>query len=220
MPAQADSWVPLEGTPSIFTDFVTKLAGKKVGKFVDIWSMDEDSLSQLPALKALVFVMPLSEAQKKFESKDAEYKGQCWYTKQMVPNACGTVAAMHALANLDIEMSPDSIFGKFFEKCKNKTPSERAKLLMSEPDIRSAHEAADASSQTAVDSSEECHYICISNIKGDVVELDGGREWPISRGTASSDAEFAVAVSKVVKEYMARDPKELRFSMLGFTIEQ
>lgn len=57
------------------------------------------------------------------------------------------------------------------------------------------------------------------NNNGVLYELDGRKTHPISHGTTSKET-FVEDAAKVCKEFMARDPNELRFTVLALTAAQ
>lgn len=70
--------------------------------------------------------------------------------------------------------------------------------------------------QTNPNSDEKVFHHFIALVKKDNVlyELDGRKMFPIAHG-ATSDETFVLDAAKVCKEFMARDPTELRFTVLA-----
>ncbi len=55
-----------------------------------------------------------------------------------------------------------------------------------------------------------------SCVDGGLYELDGRKEGPIYHGECSDDNLLERAI-EVVKQFMLRDPDEMRFTMVAFT---
>ena len=54
----------------------------------------------------------------------------------------------------------------------------------------------------------------ISHVNGHIYELDGRKNFPINHGTSSTE-NLLIDASRVIREYMDRDPGELRFTILA-----
>lgn len=57
-------------------------------------------------------------------------------------------------------------------------------------------------------------YIFCSHINGHIYELDGRKRFPINHGTSSPESLLPDAC-RVIREFMERDPGELRFTILA-----
>ena len=58
------------------------------------------------------------------------------------------------------------------------------------------------------------HAISCREVDGDLYELDGRKASAINHGPSSAESLLADAVG-VVKQFMARDPEELRFTVVA-----
>lgn len=75
---------------------------------VDVYGLDTDSLAWVPRpVLAVILLFPCSEKYYKYsedQNKEIKEKGQVlakdlFYLKQLVSNACGTVALVHSIGN-------------------------------------------------------------------------------------------------------------------------
>lgn len=142
--------------------------------------------------------------------------------KQTVHNACGTVALVHSLLNnLDAINLNDGVLKSYYEKAKNLTPEERGKLLEADEAFTTSHQELAQEGQTAADPNEEVnhHFISLVNKNGILYELDGRKSFPIEHGSTSADSLLKDAAN-VCKEFMARDPTEIRFTILALVPTQ
>jgi len=141
-----------------------------------------------------------------------------YYMKQTVGNACGTIALLHALGNVNSDEYPseeESFLKDFLQKTKDKAPEEIAEILENDEGVEEVHSEAADGGQTRQVSLEEqvnTHFICLSHIDGHLYELDGRKNYPINHGVSSSETLLTDAC-RVVKQMMERDPGELRFTM-------
>jgi ubiquitin carboxyl-terminal hydrolase L3 len=245
-------WAPLESNPEVITEYAASLGlEKNVLSFCDILSTEEWALDMVPRpVHAVVMVYPIkdeSEARSKSQRERIEKDGQTvaeglYYMKQTVPNACGTVAILHAIGNLpkdlfDVVVTKDSFLEKFFSDTKGDLteaassqkmdPDAIAKYLEEDKAIDSLHGAASAQGQSEVppENLTNNHFVCFCLVNDCVYELDGRKEFPINHGTvesilgapAAGDNSMLLesAIAVIQKEFMAPDPEELRFTFIA-----
>jgi len=119
---QQQHWLPVESNPETFNNYGRKLGlDTSIVNFVDVLSTEDWALDMIPspvyAMACLFPIKEVSEAHKKaeeasrlarIESQGATYvdpTSSLFYIKQTIPNACGTIALIHAIANASL---PDS----------------------------------------------------------------------------------------------------------------
>lgn len=98
------------------------------------------------------------------------------------------------------------------------TPEERGKLLAEDNAFINVHQDLAAEGQTAAPPSDAVinnHFISLVNVGDELFELDGRKNFPISHGSTNEDS-FLSDAAKVCKEFIARDPKEVNFTMMAF----
>ena len=139
-------WVPLESNPDMLNKFVHGLGVSSEYGFVDVFGIDEELLAFVPSPRLAVTLLfdCSSEKVKEYRAKqDASIKadGQTvsenvFYCDQIIGNACGTIAALHAVANNAeaIGLAADSPIAKFVESAKGNAPDtdERLKRVKKE----------------------------------------------------------------------------------------
>lgn len=172
MSENKSKWIPLESNPNVFNDWAYA-AGlvRSQAHFEDIYGLDDALLDMVtPGAQAVCLCFPYKEAIKdEYREEDAKFKevGQesvdptIFWMKQTIPNACGTMALIHALANSAVTLAPESPLAVFIDQCKDKTPVERAKLLEETSLFGSIHAAAANSGQTnasEADMNTELHF--------------------------------------------------------------
>jgi len=137
--------IPLESNPDVLNKYLDKLGfPTSLYKMHDVLGLEDWAFDMLPKpVKGVVFLYPITEKQEAARAEEAKKvagDGQTvadslWYTKQSVPNACGTVALTHIAANLarenggEIELKDGSWFSKFLADTKTKSADERAELM-------------------------------------------------------------------------------------------
>jgi len=210
-------WIPLESNPEVFNLWAKK-AGvlTKYAHFEDVYGLDEDMLLSVPRpVKAVVLLFPIEpegDAESQKEDERLQREGQpkiddtIFWVKQKIPNACGTIGLVHAIANSDVTFTPTSALQKFIIGCHDKTPEERAELLGITPLFASIHAETANTGQSAPVSETVYHFTCFVQAPEQdfrkvarkehvsesavaeptsgmrLVELDGRRQGPIDRG--------------------------------------
>ncbi|CAG9326767.1 unnamed protein product [Blepharisma stoltei] len=235
-------WIPLESNPEVITKYINSLGfPTTLYSLTDVLSWEEWAIDMLPQpVLALFLLYPISDRSRTArqervslcEAENREISQNLYYMKQTVGNACGTIAAIHAIANsLNSELlsqriilAEGSFLQRFLDRTWNLTPEERGRLLEEgedlESDIESEHQRAAAEGQSRVPGHNErvdLHFIAIVPKDGYIYELDGRAGIPINHGRYSAPQKFAKeACLKVIKEgFMDVDPEELRFNILA-----
>ena len=91
----------------------------------------------------------------------------CYFLKQTVGNACGTVGLLHCIANSRSQLTilPETFAHKFFAATASMTPDERAAFLEEDEEIEDTHVAAASegqSQQVAEASDVDTHFVCFT----------------------------------------------------------
>lgn len=139
-------------------------------------------------------------------------------TQTKFGNACGTIACVHAVANLPtVSFKEDSPLQDFIAKNRGLPAQEVGVALAEEGAIHEASEqSASDSAQTATPSRDDHvdgHFICFVAVDGHLLELDGMMPGPIDHGETSV-ATFVQDAAVVIKEqFMALDPGNVNFNV-------
>lgn len=216
-------FVPLESDPIIFTSLMRNLGVLGEFKFIDIWSIEKDEVSDIRAttqkpVDALVLVIPDCPAYAQQEAEVTYPSGDVVWLKQTINNACGLYAILHCVCNTIDRRS--IVPGSFLHGFMQKSPNDRAEYLESSSELDMIyHRAAVAGSSQApaAEMEVEHHYICFVKHAGCLYELDGDRTGPIYRGRLADDEDVLSQQScDILKKYMDSCP-DGGFSMLALT---
>ena len=101
-------------------------------------------------------------------------------------------------------------------------PIKKAEILEGDPKIRTLHEAATSSehNQTRrpdIDEEVVTHFVSFVEINSVLYECDGRKQSPIPHGTCTN---LLTDACRVIREFMTRDPDEVRFTILAFAPHQ
>ncbi|KAL5012476.1 hypothetical protein ScPMuIL_011027 [Solemya velum] len=213
-------WVPLESNPDVLNKYVHNLGIAKKWSFVDVYGMDDELLAMVPRpVVAVMLLYPLTDKAKASDFGEVKQEADIYFVKQTIGNACGTIALVHAVANNTdkIEFEAGKHFKKFLESTEGKSPAEKAALLENDQEMGSAHEDSAQEGQTQAPSKDEKtnnHFIAFVCKDGELYELDGRKEGPVSHSKSRPDTMLEDTI-KVVKKFMERDPDELNFTLMA-----
>ncbi|XP_044014690.1 ubiquitin carboxyl-terminal hydrolase isozyme L3 [Aphidius gifuensis] len=225
------SLVPLESNPEVMTKFIHQLGVSSKWCLTDVYGTDPELLAMVPQpLQALILLYPYTDKAQAYDNEVVEKlknDGQkvspnVFHMQQCVSNACGTVALIHSVANnLDVIEIEDGMLKTFLEKAKDLSFEEKGQLLVDTAvsGIMEAHEQLAQEGQTeAPDENAPVyhHFVAFVEKDGSLYELDGRKPFPINYGPTTKDKLLENA-TKVCSEYMARDPGEVRFTMIALT---
>ncbi|KAI9004223.1 hypothetical protein BC832DRAFT_78714 [Gaertneriomyces semiglobifer] len=227
MEKKRSAWVPLESNPQVLNEYAERLGVSSSWSFTDVWGLDEDLLSFIsrPVL-AVLLLFPITQQYESFreqEEQSIRKDGQTvspdiFFVRQTIPNACGTIGLLHALANnTDTIQVGDGPLKRILAETRSKSPEERAGVLEASEDLARVHEESSQSGQTAPPPSEEdvdTHFICFVRKDGCVYELDGRKPFPVNHGSCEDLLKGAV---EVIRTFIAREPDNPNFTVMALT---
>lgn len=220
-------WLPLECNPEVMTKFLRSLGLPPNWCIVDVYGLEPELLATVPKpVAAVILLFPCGKRHEDFvaaRTAEIEARGpvqseNVYFMRQTIKNACGTVALVHAVANCrDLIKLGDSPMKKFLDATRALSPEERAAYLEESESISIAHEECAQLGQTetpSIDREVNLHFICLVNVDGHLYDLDGRKPFPFDCGPTSDEA-FLLDAGRVCKEYIARDPENLNFSVMA-----
>ncbi|KAI5983158.1 hypothetical protein EDC04DRAFT_2592026 [Pisolithus marmoratus] len=234
MSKETDRWIPLESNPE--WAYAAGL-NKSQAHFEDVYGLDDELLAMVtPGAKAVFLCFPCTETiDNKAKEEDAMIRetGQqpvdptVLWMKQTIPNACGTMALIHALSNSDVTFIPESPLAKFIDECKGKTPLERSALLATTQLFASIHSSAATTGQTDVSKANmetNLHFTAFvrapaasaretaEDVEWRLIELDGRREGPIDRGKCNDLLKDA---AEYVRRFYVQHTNSVQLNMMA-----
>ncbi|DAZ92542.1 TPA: hypothetical protein N0F65_012772 [Lagenidium giganteum] len=228
--ASGKRWFPLESNPAVMNEFVAKMGfPTHQFSFCDVLSTEEWALDMVPRpVHGVLMLFPIkdhTEAYAAEEAKRIAASGQVvsknvYYMHQTVGNACGTIGILHAIANMrqHVTFEPTSYLSKLFAATATKTPSEIAAYLEKDDELEDTHSSAAQAGQSEqiedVDDPVNTHFVCFTHVDGNLYELDGRKKTPVNHGPSSADTLLPDACN-VIKQFMARDEGEVRFTIVA-----
>ena len=225
------SWLPLESNPDVLNPFIRRLGVPGDWEFTDVFGLDDDLLAMVPQpCAALCLLFPsqnISQAHR--DAMRAKQPGSAgtpvFFLQQHdeMGNACGTIAAVHAVANAAAAGNfalQDGPLSGFLDKATPLSITERGLALQQATEMQELSDATAASGETegaGTDDAQGQHFISFVPVAGQLYELDGrtldeqGVAFPVCHGPTSS-ATFLKDAAKVIKH--ALEPLSLTLTSL------
>lgn len=222
-------WVPLEANPQVLSDYAHTLGMSRMLRFVDVWSVD--LLEMVPAPRhAMLLLFPLTPA---LRAPDAfgraapaasavDTVAAPLFIRQTIGNACGTIAILHALLQPAMlaahPPAPNSALARLAADVAGKSAAECADILQKSPALDAAQREFAQRGQTAPPSAADhidLHFVAFLHKDGALYQLDGRRDRPVSHGATTPQHMLRDACKVVKDKFMARDPNELRFTIIA-----
>lgn len=228
-------WIPLESNPEVFNNYLTDSGiGTRSASFVDVFGVAPELLDMIPRpVLAFLVVFPVNEATESLSA--AQYQrgvtecptfqvdSRIFFKKQTIPNACGTVALLHAVLNNvnNVTTKENSIAAIVCDAAR--AAQESGDMSTVEAAIKKAldekgeelHLLSAARGSTEVDCNTDLHFSCFVSAGGRCVELDGRQPGPIVYGAVSSNEEFVSEAARAIQLKMNACPDSLEFGILG-----
>lgn len=225
--SERQCWLPLSNDTDLLNSYMYKIGfDTSLYKLTYVFE-----LSRIPQpVAAVILLYPLTDVQKEYHKREQAplAPDDVWFIKERIGNACGTIALLHAIFNApeglrSATIHPDSWLHSFYQACPLFLPtSAKAAQLEGDSTIKTLHNeaATDASNQTSPYSGETIsHYVALVHVNGGLYELDGHKKGPVRHGNTSQETLLEDAW-KVVKQFMDRDPDEIRFTVMALAPNQ
>lgn len=225
------NWMPIESNPEVMTAYARQLGLPEEWAFYDLLSSEQWAIDMVPSpVIAALMLFPIKEASEAAAAEEAAriardgqpaFSG--YFCKQYIPNACGTIGLLHAVANTaaaaggPLELPGDSWYARFLARTAARSPGERGHDLEADTEGEAAHAAVVELGQSDVVDDTNQHFIAFVRAGGRLWELDGRKDTPVDHGACDADGEGGLlpVACRVMRAFMARDPGELRFTMVA-----
>eukprot|EP00320_Phaeocystis_rex_P006883 CAMPEP_0119060790 /NCGR_PEP_ID=MMETSP1178-20130426/4699_1 /TAXON_ID=33656 /ORGANISM="unid sp, Strain CCMP2000" /LENGTH=236 /DNA_ID=CAMNT_0007041927 /DNA_START=48 /DNA_END=758 /DNA_ORIENTATION=- len=227
------AWLPLESNPEVLNPFIRRLGVPSDWEFTDVFGLDEELLAMLPQpCAALCLLFPsknISEAHREAmrAKRPTEVPAPVFFLQQHddMGNACGTIAAVHAVANAAAAGNfalQDGPLRGFLDKAAPLSIPERGMALHNASEMQELSDATAASGETegaGTDDAQGQHFIAFVPVAGQLYELDGrtfdehGVAFPVCHGPTTSETFVKDAAKVIREEFMARDPASINFNI-------
>lgn len=202
-------WLTLESNPEVMTNFLVDIGMSAEWSVVDLIGIDEDVLGFVPQpVAAIIFLYPPT-AHDSTEDGDPSCNESVYFMKQVIRNACGTIALIHAVGNnLDqIELRDGSPLKNYYEAVASLSPLEKGTELGKNDEIRKSHEVYALQGQTTtpdLDENVENHFVALVERNGRLYMLNGSKSGPVDHGPSSPET-FLYDAAAVCRKFIAKE---------------
>ena len=171
-------WIPLESDPQIFNDYFWGIGLNKKFQFQEIYSLDYQDIQPFDDLSVIKGVVVNFL---KTKSNDEIYKKEnfvnssnLFYMKQTdaIKNACGLVAGINLICNVDNAVIKGSMLGELKEK-KFEDKTKYSDTINKNELWREHHKKFGEQGSTEILSDVKYHYVAFAAKDGKLYELDG-----------------------------------------------
>lgn len=215
--ANKQFWLPLESNPEVLNGFAAKLQARDSYVFHDVYGLDDELLAMVPKpCVAVLLLFPSDEMRaakaaqlERLRSESYAPEPGIFFMKQYVGNACGTIAAVHALTNNDFLIAPETELAAFLRDNAPLAPEERGASLARAQFVSAAtSESAQGGQTTApeIGSDVNHHFITFIAHNNHIYELDGTKPYPINHGDIIGEDLLTTAAGVIKREFVAHVP--------------
>lgn len=203
-------WLPLESNPEVMTNFLVDIGMSAEWSVVDLIGIDDDVLGFVPQPVAAVILLYPPSVHDSDEDGDPSCNETVCFMKQVIRNACGTIALLHGVGNnLDkIQLRDNSPLKIYFEAVESMSPLDKGVELSKNSDIRQSHELHAMQGQTTtpnLDEKVENHFVALVERNGRIYLLNGSKSGPVDHGP-SSEETFLYDAAAVCRKFVAKHP--------------
>ncbi len=232
-------WLALESNPDVLNEFSLSIGMHKSFEFVDV--LHPTLLPNPSKVVALVLLFPCTDEIYGYREVEQKLiidkhgggdinlyleKTKHLFFLEQIPsfgNACGTIATLHVLCNLDDEsIEEKSAVKNFKDKTLTCDPSTRGKVLSNEPTLKcsSDNSAQSENAQTNCPDRDgpdlDHHFVAFIRDKSNALfELDGTKFGPILHGDTSEETFVNDAFDVIRQNFMSKNPELIQFSVLA-----
>ncbi|KIM27321.1 hypothetical protein M408DRAFT_330054 [Serendipita vermifera MAFF 305830] len=203
---QASGWQLTESDPGVFTELLRLLGTPLV--MDELYTLDYSTLSSDPLgiispIQALIFLFKWTADREGGDVGEGGSRGPKtggvydpafaerggFYAKQVVNNACATLAIVNALGNIP-ELKVGDVLGNIFSFGVGMDAWTLGEVLTSSSDLRTIHNSLSPPSAISLDglnlpkgeSEDAYHFIVYTPVGGSLVELDGLKRDAVNHG--------------------------------------
>jgi ubiquitin carboxyl-terminal hydrolase L3 len=231
-------WLALESNPEILNEFSLSIGMSKSYEFIDV--LHPSLLPNPSNVFALVLLFPCTDeiyTYREIEQKEIiqkygngktktylEKTKHLFFLEQVASfgNACGTIATLHVLCNLDEGIEEKSAIKHFKDKTLTCNPSTRGKVLSNTKSLKcqSDNSAQSDNAQTNCPDRDgpdlDHHFVAFIRDDDDCLfELDGTKFGPILHGNTSQETFVQDAFHVIQTNFMNKNPELIQFSVLA-----
>ncbi|GAA6064723.1 hypothetical protein JCM10212_005846 [Sporobolomyces blumeae] len=224
--SDSGGWSLTESDPGVFTGLLHDL-GVTGLEVEELWGLDQDLLKQLEPVHALVFLFKwIGHGTETMDGSFVTPSRPHYFAHQVITNACASIALLNATLNIeDDNVQLGDELGNLKAFSDGLDPQTRGEIITNSQKIREVHNSFARSDPFHLeehrpqDESEDAyHFITYLPIGGELYELDGLKQSPVSHGPIPAGSNWTDLARKVLENRIAKHPPgEVMFNLLAIT---
>jgi ubiquitin carboxyl-terminal hydrolase L5 len=225
----SSDWCTIESDPGLFTELLENLGVKGV-ELEELWTLDDESLSQLAPLYGLIFLFKwtpngqedLHGSQNQRQPLKEDTPEGLFFAHQVTTNACATQAILSVVLNTpNLDLGP--IMTEFLSFTSSFPPSLKGEAIGSSSEIQNAHNSFARKDSflherqgptPATGEDDVFHFVAYIPFNGKVYELDGLQNEPLLIGQPSTSEPWHSLARDAIRRRMDSSP-EIKFNLMA-----
>jgi len=201
---ETSGWQLTESDPGVFTELLKSLGVPLIVD--DLYSLESDSLAALQPLHALIFLFKWipSSTEGHSGTDDPDFPG--FFARQVVNNACATLAVLNALGNIP-SLKTGARLSELMQFTTGMDPQTRGLVVTSADWLREMHNALSPPSAFSLDglglpkkTEDAYHFVVYLPVMGALYELDGLKPYALQHGSFTESGEGWLKTARDVIE--------------------
>eukprot|EP00747_Dinoflagellata_sp_TGD_P182610 gnl/TRDRNA2_/TRDRNA2_36922_c0_seq1.p1 gnl/TRDRNA2_/TRDRNA2_36922_c0~~gnl/TRDRNA2_/TRDRNA2_36922_c0_seq1.p1 ORF type:complete len:252 (+),score=32.23 gnl/TRDRNA2_/TRDRNA2_36922_c0_seq1:44-799(+) len=227
-------WLPLESNPDLLNEVGAEWGMPKNFRFHEVLGLESELLDLVPRpVVAAVLLFPCSPRIYAFrkaqlpQCRPAERAGVFFLQQHSAfGNACGTIAAVHAVTNgVGAELPANTKLGGFAKDHAGQSPGAVGSALLNCDALKSSSDSVAQSgvAQTACPSRHAApldhHFIAFCRSSGRLLELDGTKPGVVDHGATTPETFLEDTAAACRRCFMDVEPDSVEFSLMALVRE-
>ena len=225
-------WCTIESDPWTFTELSHRLGLEGV-QFKEVLDLDssKEMIEEFGDVYGFIFLFKwdYEDQKKRLVQENPAAAEDLLFIKQIVTNACATIAIFNMAFNLQAENTTVSLSNSLteFKTFITDLPSEmRGLALTNSEEIRTAHNSfielgsLNADEKEKSSKGEAFHYVALMPVGNKLVEFDGMRDSPTIHCDLPDDDVVGGTMNWIQSRISSVEGGELRFSLLAMVPDQ
>ncbi|KAL7673100.1 hypothetical protein ACOME3_007972 [Neoechinorhynchus agilis] len=212
-----DKWIPLENDPEVLNKYLARISNSSF-RLCDVVSFENDAAQFISG--RLIGIIVLYPTVIDLDEETGKEVKDVIFIKQMVHNACATMALVHGLINFDGPKG--GLVDELKVAITDLDPEKAGEMLVNI--FKKAHNefsmGALGNPASEHDMATDLHFVTFI-VKGSrLYQLDGRKAGPIDKGPSSESDLLSDAIKVIKRDFLSKlAPNECRFSCLALVKE-
>jgi len=221
----AGNWCLIESDPAVFTELIRGFGVQGV-QVEELYSLDDEVFTDIRPVYGLIFLFKWRPGEETDGELVIDQASDVYFAQQVISNACASQALVNLLLNTaDPDVSLGDVLNDFRAFTIGFDPANRGLCLSNSEQIRKVHNSFSREHYVELDvprmsKDDNYHFITYVPVKGQVYELDGLREAPISVGPIGVGEDWLDVVKPHIKKRIEMyKTGEIHFNLMAIVAD-